>query len=204
MNLCDLKELTVKDLIENGIKEFEFKVTGVSMLPLFDENTKVIVKNVDPGEIKTGDIILFNSKNRIVIHRVIRRINRNGELFFKEKGDNNSFMTIVSADNVLGKVILINKQFSSRLFHPKNEPIQLKAGSFFGRFFGLIFSANDFIYKALTSTIDDFKEVYCNNSILLKSLFIPIGFSLKVYRKIFLTFGKIVYLVKKVNPSVDV
>lgn len=188
-----IEELTIKDLIDSGLKEFELKVSGVSMLPLLDENTRVIVHNVDPDNIKSGDIILFSSKDCSVIHRVMRRVERGGKLFFKEKGDNNSSMSIVESEKVIGKVVFVEGFKLPSLFSSKKNSYKLRLDSQLPRIFGLIFSFNDFIYKMQCSSIDRLIEIYSKNYFLMYSLLIPVSLILKIYRQIYLKLGKILF-----------
>lgn len=50
----------------------------------------VITKNVDEENIKIGDVITFNNDKYTITHRVIDII-QGEEIFYKTKGDHNSF-----------------------------------------------------------------------------------------------------------------
>ena len=68
----------------------------------------VIVKRVDVGSLKEGDIIAFyTDKNRqtIVTHRIVKVINDNGNIRFVTKGDNNNTIDTGEVDSnlVVGK-----------------------------------------------------------------------------------------------------
>lgn len=50
-----------------------------------------IVKEVDPDELKEGDVIAFRQGDIVITHRIERIIEENGEKQFITKGDNNNF-----------------------------------------------------------------------------------------------------------------
>ncbi|MHA1581757.1 MAG: signal peptidase I [Candidatus Baldrarchaeia archaeon] len=94
-------------------------VEGVSMQPTLHEGDILIVKGVDPEDIKIGDIIVFESSestphispNRTVVHRVIdiKYDEKQGQYLYLTKGDNNKTNPIpdgwVPYKDVYGKVI---------------------------------------------------------------------------------------------------
>jgi len=96
-------------------------VEGVSMQPTLHEGDILIVKGVDPEDIKIGDIIVFESSestphilpNRTVVHRVIdiKYDEKQGQYLYLTKGDNNETNPIpdgwVPYKDVYGKVIFI-------------------------------------------------------------------------------------------------
>ena len=51
----------------------------------------VFVKIVDTDTLKENDIIAFrNEEDKVTTHRIIEKIENDGEIYFKTKGDNNS------------------------------------------------------------------------------------------------------------------
>ncbi len=68
-------------------------VSGTSMEPTFGENDKVLWVEVDPSELKVGDIIVYDHPTKpaegTIVHRIIK-IMKNGEYRFETKGDNRS------------------------------------------------------------------------------------------------------------------
>lgn len=51
----------------------------------------VFVKEIDPNELKTNDIIAFrNETDTVTTHRIIEIVNENGQKKFRTKGDNNN------------------------------------------------------------------------------------------------------------------
>jgi signal peptidase I len=91
-------------------------VSGTSMEPTFGENDKVLWVEVDPAELKVGDIIIYNHPTKPgegpIAHRIID-IMKNGEYRFETKGDNRSESDaetaisayFVSEDDLKGLVI---------------------------------------------------------------------------------------------------
>jgi signal peptidase I len=77
-----------------------------SMMPLLQIGDKVLIQSVKPVDIRHGDLIVFKSPDKLIVHRVIRRYNR---LSFLQKGDNTTNAEIVSSEHVIGKVIAIRK-----------------------------------------------------------------------------------------------
>lgn len=102
-------------LYKNGNKFFEylflsiffliiFFVAGVfsykpmtimsnSMVPVFKRGDMVVIekiKNYGLKNVKKGDIIVFKSDNHLVVHRLVKMQNKNGEIIYTTKGDNNS------------------------------------------------------------------------------------------------------------------
>jgi signal peptidase I, archaeal type len=68
-------------------------VESNSMYPTLKVGDIIIVKGVEPSQIRVGDIIVFSSKEVYpgitVVHRVIGIYYENGEYMFRTKGDNN-------------------------------------------------------------------------------------------------------------------
>ena len=91
-------------------------VSGTSMEPTFGENDKVLWVEVDPAELRIGDIIIYDHPTKpgegSITHRIIE-IMKNGEYRFETKGDNRSESDaetsisayFVSEDDLKGLVI---------------------------------------------------------------------------------------------------
>jgi signal peptidase I len=76
------------------------------MQPLLQIGDKVLVQSVKPAEILLGDIIVFKTPDKLIVHRVIRRYNSSS---FLQKGDYTATAEIVSSKDVIGNVIAIRK-----------------------------------------------------------------------------------------------
>lgn len=73
-----------------------FLVSGNSMVPTFGDNDLILYVEVDPAELKVGDIIVYERPTAIdparlenIAHRVIE-VGMNGEYWFRTKGDAHS------------------------------------------------------------------------------------------------------------------
>ncbi len=108
----------IKSLKSNQVYCSTIKST--SMLPLIKPGDNVCVKKTSFKKLKIGDIALVSKKNKIIAHRIIKKINKKS---YKTKGDNcltcDSFN--LSKQNYLGKVIKIKN---------KNKKISLKVWLF--------------------------------------------------------------------------
>ncbi len=82
-------------------------VQGISMEPGFHTGDVVIVRPVDPEDLKVGDIIQFRDGNHDVLHRIIEIRQEEGGLVFITQGDNNDAPDPpVPAENVRGRLAL--------------------------------------------------------------------------------------------------
>lgn len=81
-----------------------FLVSGVSMEPVLKAGDIVIVQNVKPEEISTGDIILFRRGANRILHRVVETYKSKGATYFVTQGDANNVTDIpISYTDVEGK-----------------------------------------------------------------------------------------------------
>lgn len=102
----------VKSKIEGKqVNLFGYELYGVltgSMSPTIDEGALIIVKKVNPEDIKERDIITFRSSNSdvLITHRVKEIVNDN-EINFITKGDANNTIdsTPIRGDLLVGKVV---------------------------------------------------------------------------------------------------
>lgn len=89
---------------------FPYKPVAVmsnSMVPDFTRGYVVIAKKVNKDDIKNikvGDVLQYQLDKNVILHRVIEIEEKDGNYFFKTKGDNNDFpdMKIVEGNQVLG------------------------------------------------------------------------------------------------------
>jgi signal peptidase I len=87
-----------------------FRIISGSMSPLIEINDRALVKKVDTSEIKLGDIILFKNDGTSVTHRVIRFSRQDGIVLVLQKGDASNYASFIPYDDVIGKVITIEKK----------------------------------------------------------------------------------------------
>ncbi|MFH1202024.1 MAG: signal peptidase I [Candidatus Omnitrophota bacterium] len=100
------------DLLKSGVN-VRLKALGWSMHPTIKNGEYVIIKAIDYKDTKIGDIIACQniSNKKMIIHRLVKKINHNESFVLFTKGDNNLGRTtdspIESKDYILGKVIRI-------------------------------------------------------------------------------------------------
>lgn len=92
-----------------------FSKTTIKSWPLkngFNKGDIMILKGRKPKDIRVGDVIVFRgNSNDPIIHRVIKKSNKDGNYIFKTKGDNNydSFEglgeTNITGDKIIGTAI---------------------------------------------------------------------------------------------------
>jgi len=88
-------------------KESVFRTTGYSMVPTINHGDEIVLKHIEPSQIRRGDLVVFRVGGAIVTHRVIKRTLREGELFFVQKGDNGARAFPLPAKTVVGRVVEI-------------------------------------------------------------------------------------------------
>lgn len=96
------------------------KIVSPSMEPAIKTGEYIVIKDAKPEEIAVGDIIVFYSsdesiKNQANTHRVVEVINRQGEISFITKGDNNVLAdkTPAEADKLIGKFVRVSPALSN-------------------------------------------------------------------------------------------
>lgn len=89
-----------------------FRVVTGSMEPTVPTGALLIAEQTDIGRVEPGDIICFHSveadtRGWIITHRVVDRLDEDGQIRLQTKGDANSVVDInyVTADNLVGRVI---------------------------------------------------------------------------------------------------
>jgi len=96
-------------LVNSGLLKYQSMVIGSNSMKDYMEKGDVIlvVHTNSPKDINKGDIIAFNYDNRVVVHRVILKENRDGEYYYRTKGDNNEKedAIFISKGMIKGKVL---------------------------------------------------------------------------------------------------
>lgn len=92
-----------------------FRVISGSMEPAIGENDLIVVKRVEPEEIRTGDVISFYAsdpslRGAVNTHRVTAVSQENGETVFTTKGDANQLEDAypVYSDSLIGRVVFVS------------------------------------------------------------------------------------------------
>lgn len=79
-----------------------------SMLPEISSGDLIITKQIDPADVKVGDVISFfdpaGNGSSVVTHRVMEIVTENGETKWRTRGDNNNTEDRVAVpfDNLVG------------------------------------------------------------------------------------------------------
>lgn len=102
------KFILKKQNIEIFGYKFYVVLTG-SMQPSISQNDVIVIKKQEIENIKKDDVITFSKSGSAttVTHRVVDVINKEGQVFYKTKGDNNNTEDdeLVLAKNVEGKCV---------------------------------------------------------------------------------------------------
>jgi len=79
-----------------------------SMEPTIPVGSIVIVKKVNPEDVKVDDVIAFQTGESRTIHRVVEKVVENGSFYFRTKGDANEDPDpwIVKPQDVKGALLL--------------------------------------------------------------------------------------------------
>ena len=110
-SLMAMMGYTVQDAM-NGIYSPFMVVSSQSMQPVLNYGDLILVRREPTERIAVGDIIAFNVPSPYnlmaqspTVHKVVEKLNENGETYFKTKGDNNPTedQWKVPAKNVVGK-----------------------------------------------------------------------------------------------------
>ena len=79
-----------------------------SMEPTIPVGSVVIVKKVNPEDVKVGDVIAFEAGESATMHRVVEKVVEDGSFYFRTKGDANEDPDpwIVKPEDVRGALLL--------------------------------------------------------------------------------------------------
>jgi len=105
----DLSELA-RDILEQG-KPVRFQAKGWSMRPFIRDGDFIVVSPIENSSIKIGEVVFYSTtKNKVIVHRVIRKYKKNGRMTMLIKGDA-SFGSPEKVDiqNILGNVVAIER-----------------------------------------------------------------------------------------------
>ncbi|MBH0158130.1 signal peptidase I [Fictibacillus sp. 5RED26] len=87
---------------------FNYQIKAVlsgSMEPIFQTGSIISIKQTDDNTtFEKGDIITFQMEDKLITHRIIDVENKNGQIFYHTKGDNNDGpdMWSVPSNDVVG------------------------------------------------------------------------------------------------------
>lgn len=96
-------------LINSGLLVIQSLVIGSNSMKDYLEkgDVVIIVHTKDSKKLNKGDILAFKYDNKIIVHRIVSKLDRDGETYYRTKGDNNEKedAVYISRDMVKGKVI---------------------------------------------------------------------------------------------------
>lgn len=94
----------------------KLKIAGESMTPLINIGDRVKVSAIeDPRSVRVGALVLFKTNGYYLVHRIVGKLNSRDGLHFRQKGDATILSSIISADQIIGKVTAIEKP--DRIIH---------------------------------------------------------------------------------------
>lgn len=119
MNQQELSHALRKEAIKNG-HAVQTLASGYSMFPFLRKGDLLTVEPVSMDKIKRGDVVVFESEEKWIAHRVIRIRNGAAGLEFLLRGDTCiEFDPVVDKENFIGSV---------RVFTRKNSKKELSNG----------------------------------------------------------------------------
>lgn len=122
MNPTELSHELRKEAIQNG-HSVQTLASGYSMFPFLRKGDLLTVEPVSMGEIKRGDIVVFESEEKWIAHRVIHIHSKEGAIQIRTRGDARiSSDTAINKANYVGLVSSIerdSKKISLRSFRKK-------------------------------------------------------------------------------------
>lgn len=79
-----------------------FIIVSGSMIPTIQVGDVVLIQNSTTAN--EGEIIAFRKDTTVIVHRVIKKMNGNGNVMYQTKGDNNNIpdLELVSTQNMEG------------------------------------------------------------------------------------------------------
>ena len=150
---CDLE---AEDLLQLCLtilskgNNVRFKVHGNSMYPFIRNGDIIEIEPAEAPKINLGEIIFYHSSNRIVAHRLIKRINSDGEVTFVTKGDSRvKYDKPLKNESIMGKVVMIQSRNRTIWL---NQPSG-KAINYLAMFYSLASSETSQIINYLTKKL---------------------------------------------------
>lgn len=80
-----------------------------SMVPMIRPGDQVLISFTGVEQINFGDILLFKRNGELIVHRVLRKWQREEGVYFLEQGDTRYTFGLVSAKNAIGRVDLVKR-----------------------------------------------------------------------------------------------
>jgi signal peptidase I len=142
-----VRSLTLaKEILKRG-NCVRIPTLGRSMFPLISDI--VLIEPAMAKDIKGGDIVVYSVGERMVAHRLVRKMTKNGKEILLTKGDTFVDCSEVLPEDVIGKVIEVEK-LGIRL--------NLKRGA--GKFINTICSSASPILSIAYPILRDCKQLF--------------------------------------------
>jgi signal peptidase len=86
------------------------EVTGFSMWPTLKQGDNLLIKRISAESLKSGDIVAYMTDNKVVCHRLVKKIRRQEDLFLHIRGDCSvSWGELIKKEEFVGKAVAIVK-----------------------------------------------------------------------------------------------
>lgn len=102
------KELDIK----TGGQSFWVRIASWSMAPLIKKGDRLLIRKVDPGTLKPGEIICFKKGNILVTHRIysMNKRPKKGPFFVIKPDLKDKLDLPVSSKDILGKAVVLQRR----------------------------------------------------------------------------------------------
>ena len=99
-----------------------FSIESGSMEPTLHIGDMIIIKETNPEELKTNDIITFMEENSAVTHRIVEIIHEDEKNSYKTKGDANNAndSELVKQENIQGRYVCKIEKIGGVISKAKN------------------------------------------------------------------------------------
>jgi hypothetical protein len=98
----------LKEVIERDV-EIPLKTVGLSMRPSIYGGEWIVVRRASAPEIGVGDVVIYEAGSTFIAHRVIRRREQAGRIYFAVKGDAQLAAEEIAAEQVVARVVALKK-----------------------------------------------------------------------------------------------
>lgn len=100
----------LNEVIERD-EDVPLKTFGLSMAPTIYGGEWVVVRRVSADKVRIGDVVIYQAGNVFVAHRVIRKREQGGKVYFTVKGDAHlEAEGEIAAEELVAKVVSLQKK----------------------------------------------------------------------------------------------
>jgi signal peptidase I len=119
------------ELLEQGCG-IRFRAGGGSMTPAIKDGALITVAPINPAEVKPGDVLLYRRQERVIAHRVVQ-ISEAGASFVLRGDAACADDELVKAEQVLGKVVLVERAERRTALFTRKAPLRNAARALVSR-----------------------------------------------------------------------